>query len=192
MHGTRKETVTFKREGKFLVYTNNCEQKATIGLVKLMLKIPPQHNGVILIKISGPIIEEHMAYFITDDKTSKGRDPNINIIRGIHKIKGRTSVNVLVSNYTNKHLTFHKREYVGHLEPAVIDDTTIDQRETHKTNSIMLQKMMTEKVTSDIFNPPCHNLFTNIQHELNALLKEYESQFMQRMKHQLEPHLSPA
>ena len=93
------------------------------------------------IKISGPIIEEQMAYFITDDNTSKGRDPNINIINGIHKIKGRTSVNILVSNYTNKHHTFHKGEYVGHLEPAVTDDTTIDQKETHQTNIVTLQKM---------------------------------------------------
>ena len=85
------------------------------------------------IKISGSIIEEHIAYFITDNNTSKGKDPNINIISGIHKIKGRTSVNVLVSNYTNKHLTFHKGEYAGHLEPAVMDDTTIEQRETHQT-----------------------------------------------------------
>ena len=69
-----------------------------------------------------------MAYFITDDNTSKGKDPNINIISSIHKIKGKTFVNVLVSNYTNKHLTFHKGEYVGHLEPAVMDDTTTDQR----------------------------------------------------------------
>ena len=129
-----------QREGKFLVYTNNCEQKATIGTVKSMLKIPPRHNGVMPIKISGPIIAEHMAYFITDDNTSKGRDPNINIIRSIHKINGRISVNVLVSNYTNKHLTFHKGEYIGHLEPAVVDDTTIDQRDTHQTNSITLQK----------------------------------------------------
>ena len=30
-----------QNEGKFLVYTNNCEQKATIGTVKSMLKIPP-------------------------------------------------------------------------------------------------------------------------------------------------------
>ena len=37
--------------------------------------------------------------------------------------------------------------------------------------------MMAKKVSSDIFNPPHHNLSTNIQHELNALLKEYESQF---------------
>ena len=70
----------------------------------------------------------------------KGKDPNINIISGIHKIKGRTSVNILVSNFTKKHLTFHKGEYVGHLEPAVIDDTTIEQRETHQTNSVMLKK----------------------------------------------------
>ena len=121
-----------QREGKFLVYTNTCDQKATIGTIKSMLRIPPQHNGVVPIKISGPIIEEHMAYFIADDNTSKGKDPNINIISGIHKIKNKTSVNILVSNYTNKHLTFHKGEYVGHLEPAVIDDTTIEQMETHQ------------------------------------------------------------
>ena len=92
------------------------------------------------IKISGPIIEEHMAYFIMDDNTSKGRDPNVNIISGIHKIKGRTSVNILVSNYTSKHLTFHKGEYVRHLEPAVSDDSTIEQGETHQTNSVTLKK----------------------------------------------------
>ena len=161
---------------KILVYTNNCEHKATIGTVKWTLKIPSWHNGVMPIKISGPIIEEHMAYFITDN-TSKGKDPNINIINSICKIKGRTSVNIFVSNYTNKHLTFHKGEYIGCLEPAVIHDTTIDQRETHQTNSITLQKMMAEKVTPDIFNLPCHPLSNNIQHDLNALLKEYESQF---------------
>ena len=37
--------------------------------------------------------------------------------------------------------------------------------------------MMAETVTPDIFNPPCHKLSTNIQHEIDALLKEYESQF---------------
>ena len=79
-----------QKEGKFLTYTKNCEQKATIGMVKLMLKIPPQHNGVVPIKIH--TIEEQMAYFITDNNTSKERDPNINIIKGIHNIKGRTSV----------------------------------------------------------------------------------------------------
>ena len=82
-----------------------------------------------------------MAYFITDDNTTKGRDPNINLINDIHKIKGRTSVNILVSNYTNKHLTFNKGEYVGYLEPTFTDNTTIDQTEAHQTNSITLQKI---------------------------------------------------
>ena len=60
------------------------------------------------------------------DNSTKGRDPNINIINGIHKIKGKTSVNILVSNYTNKHIIFNKGEYVGYLEPTLTDDTTID------------------------------------------------------------------
>ena len=37
--------------------------------------------------------------------------------------------------------------------------------------------MMAEKVTVDTFDPPCHKLSNNIQHDLDALLKEYESQF---------------
>ena len=93
-----------------------------------------------------------MAYFLTDDSTLKGRNPNINIIDGIHQIKGRTSVNILVSNYTNKHLTFHKGEYIGNLKPAVLDST--DQRDIHHTNSVTLKKMMSETVTPDAFNPP--------------------------------------
>ena len=108
-----------------------------------------------------------MAYFLTDDSTPKGRDPNINIISGIHKIKGKTSVNILVSNYTNKHLTFHK-EYIGHLEPAAMD--SVDQQETHQTNSITPKKMMSETVTPDTFNPPCHELSTVVQNDLDLLL----------------------
>ena len=93
-----------------------------------------------------------MAYFLTDDGTPEGKDPNINIVDGIHKIKGKTSVNILVFNYTNKHLTFHKGEYIGHLEPVVFDST--DQQDTHQTNHMTLKKMMSETITPDTFNPP--------------------------------------
>ena len=79
-----------------------------------------------------------MAYFLTDENSTKGRDPNINIINGIHMIKGKTSVNTLVSDYMNKHTTFNKGEYVGHLEPTLTDDTTIDQSEAYPTNTVML------------------------------------------------------
>ena len=112
-----------------------------------------------------------MAYFITDDNTTKGRDPNINIINDIHKIKGKTSVNILVSNYTNKHITFQKGEYIGYLEPTLTNDTMIYLTEAHQTNSVMVQMMMAEQVKPDIFNPPCHKLKTNTQNKLDTLLK---------------------
>ena len=108
-----------------------------------------------------------MVYFITDDNTTKGRDPNINIINGIHKIKGKTSVNILVCNYTNKHITFNKGEYVGYLEPALTEDKPIDQTEAHPTNDAT--KMMAEQVKPDTFDPPCHKLKTNTQTKLDTL-----------------------
>ena len=137
---------------KFLAFTQDNTPTATIGTVKSTLKIPPRHNGVVPIKISGLLLTTHTAHFITDDSTSKGRDPNINIIDGIHKIKDRTSVNILISNYTNKHLTFHKGEYIGHLEPVVLDPT--DQKDAHHTNSVTLWTMMSEIITPDNFDPP--------------------------------------
>ena len=115
-----------------------------------------------------------MAYFITDDSTPKGKDPNINIIDGIHKIKGRTSVNILVSNYTNKHLTFHKGKYIGHLKPVVLDST--GQKDIHQTNSVTLKKMMSETVTPNTFNPPQHELSAAVQGNLKLLMQEYETQ----------------
>ena len=158
-----------------MFYTYPCNHTASIGAVKSTLKIPPRHNGVILIQISRPIIKTHMAYFLTDDSTPKGRDPNINIIDGGHKIKGKTPVSILVSNYTNKHLTFQKGEYIGHLEPAVLDST--DQQEMHQINSMTLKKMIFETVTPDTFNLPCHELSTAVQNDLELLLQEYELQF---------------
>ena len=68
--------------------------------------------------------------------------------------KGKTSVKILVSNYTNRHITFNKGEYIGCLEPAIMDDTTIDDSESHSTHIITLQKMMAEQVQPDIFYPP--------------------------------------
>ena len=53
------------------------------------LKILPRHNGIIPMKIKGHSITGHMAYFITDQDSTKGRDPSINIINGIHNIKAK-------------------------------------------------------------------------------------------------------
>ena len=120
MPGIKKKCYT-QKDGSFLTYTRNYKQKATIGIVKSTLKIPPRHNGIIPIEIKGHTITGHTAYFISDQDSMKGKDPNINIINGIHNIKNKTFVNILVSNYTNKHITFNKGEYVGHLEPTIED-----------------------------------------------------------------------
>ena len=83
----------------------------------------------------------------------------------------------MVSNYTNKYITFNKVKYIGCLEPTITKDTAIDQPDIHSANSVTLQKMMAEQVQPDIFVPTCHKLKPGIQSKLNALLKEYESQF---------------
>ena len=166
-----------QQNGRFLAFTHATTQKAMIGTVKPTLKIPSRHNGVVPIKISGPLITTDMAHFVTDDNMPKGKDPNINIIDGIHKIKDRSTINIIVSNYTNKHLTFHKGEYIGHLDPLELDST--DQGETHQANSITLKKMLSKTVMSDTFNPPHHEILTPVQNSLKLLLEEYDSQFTQ-------------
>ena len=83
----------------------------------------------------------------------------------------------MVSNYTNKHITFNKEEYIGCLEPTITEDMYIGQQDTHSTNSITLQKMMSKHVQLDIFDPPHHKLKAGIKSKLDTLLKEYPSQF---------------
>ena len=117
----KKKNCYLQKDRRFLTYTRNCEQKVTVGIVESMLKIPPRHNGIKPIKIKGHSFTGHTAYFINDQDSTKGKDPNINIVNGIHTIKGKTSVNILVSNYTDKHITFNKGEYVGHLKPPIED-----------------------------------------------------------------------
>ena len=163
--------------GKFLSCTHATHQEATIGTVKSTLKIPPRHNGVVPIKISRQSIITDTAHFIADDSTHKGKDPNISIIEGIHRIKDRSTINVIVSNYTNRHLTFHKGKYVGHLEPLELQP--IDQGKQHQMISVTLQKMMSETVTSNTFNPLHHDISTLVQNSLTSLLEEYDSQFAQ-------------
>ena len=73
----REMNCYIQKEGRFLTYTRNCEQKADITVVKLALKILPRHNCIIPIKIKGHVIKGHMAYFISDqDSKRKGKTPS--------------------------------------------------------------------------------------------------------------------
>ena len=152
----------------------------TIGIVKSTPKIPPRHNGVISIKIKGNSSTGQTLCFISDQESSKGKYPNINIVNGIHKIKGRTSVNILVSNYSNKHVTFNKGEYIGHLENINEEENSQPHKKSdvYTTNSVTKISMMSEQVEPDTFELPCHKLKLNINIMLEALLKEDKSQFL--------------
>ena len=101
--------------------------------------------------------------------------------------KGKTSVNVLVSNYINKHIMFNKGEYIECLEPAIEDSANSDlpshaQQVAHSTNSVTSPGMMAKEVKPDTFHPPHHKLKPSIESKLDALLKEYASQIT-KMKH---------
>ena len=86
-----------------------------------------------------------MAYLISDRDSTKGKDPYIDIINSIHNIKVKASVNILMSNYTNKHITFNKGEYIGHLEPPIDDKPQSPANPDSPTPpSITTEGMMTE------------------------------------------------
>ena len=163
----KKKNCYIEKDGRFLTYTRKCEQRATIGIVKSTLKIPPRHKDIIPIKIKG-----HMAYFISNQDSTNGEDPNINSINGIHNIKGKTSVNILVSNYTNKHITFNKGEYVWHWEPPIDKKPqSAAQPDSPTTHSITTERIMAEKVKPDMFKPSYHKLKQNIETKPMKLLK---------------------
>ena len=59
-----------------------------------------------------------------------------------------------MSNYTNKHITFNKGEYVGHLK-APIDEIPQSSAnpDAPTMHSITMERMMAEKVKPDTFKP---------------------------------------
>ena len=145
MPGIRRKTATYRKTVDFSLTpetvtednNRNCQIKS---------QNTSRHNGIIPIKIKGHTIQEHMAYFISDEDSSKGKDPNINIINGIHNIKGKTSVTVLISNFTNKHVTFNKGEYVGHLEPPMEEiPQTSESPDVLTTHSVTTEKNKNRK-----------------------------------------------
>ena len=64
-----------QKEGRFLTYTRNCEQKANVAIARSTLKIPHRHYGIMPITIKGHTINGHMAYFFSDQDSKKGRTP---------------------------------------------------------------------------------------------------------------------
>ena len=99
-------------------------------------------------------------------------------MNGIHSIKDRTSVNIFVSDYGSEHVMFNKGEYIGHLKNINEEENSQPHENSDVyTSSVTMKRMMSEQVELDTFEPPCHKLKPNIKTKLEALLKEYNSQF---------------
>ena len=89
-------------------------------------------------------------------------------------------MSILVSNYTNKHITFNNGECVGYLEPTIEEiPQTTGNPDAPTMHSITTEKMTAEKVEPDTFKQPPHKLKHYIETKLTELLKEYNSQFAQ-------------
>ena len=118
-----------------------------------------------------------MACFISDQESTKGKDPNINIVNGIHSIKGKTSVNILVSNYSNKHVTFNKGEYTGHLENIEEEENSYLTKIQMPIQQALLQqrKWCQNKLNQTLLNLHATNL--------NQTLRQSLRHFWRNAKH---------
>ena len=56
---------------------------------------------------------------------------------------------------------------------------THENPDVHTTSSVTAKKMMPEQLEPNTFEPPHHKLKPNIEAKLQALLKEYATQFTQ-------------
>ena len=68
-------------------------------------------------------------------------------------MKGKTFVNILVSNYTNKHITLNKGEYVGHLEPPIEEiSQSLANLDTPTMHTVLQWKEWWQKRLSQILS----------------------------------------
>ena len=111
-----------------------------------------------------------MKYFISNQHIIKGLDPNIHVIYGTCNIKGKSTLHIIVANYTNKHVTLNKGQCIGHMEP------TINSMPQTSVNSIITQKMMDEQVQPDTFKPPLHNLSPEIKQSPDKIMETFKYQ----------------
>ena len=128
--------------------------------------------------MKGHSITGHMACFISDQESTKGKDCNINIVNGIHNLKAKHLSIFWYQIYNSKHVTFNKGKYVGHLEPNHRgcwwrkEFYTFTKIQIPIPQAVLQQKkLMSEQVKGDAFEPPCHKLKPNIEAKLKAQLK---------------------
>ena len=159
MPGIRKRTVTYRRMVDFSPSPETVNRRQLLGLSSHLSKYHPDTMVSFQSRSKDIQLKDiwHTALVIKIQQ--RGKIPNINIINGIHNIKGKTSVNILMSNYTNKHITFNKGVYIGHLEPPIDEiPQSPGNPDALTTHNITTERIMAEKVRPDTFKPPHHEL----------------------------------
>ena len=132
----------FKFTHNFII----CDRLSDTGIVLALMCKRNSHYHMLGIERRITTYRRTADFSYTPKRINKGKDPNINIVNVIHNIKGKTPVNILVSNYSNKHVTFNKGEYVGHLEPTI--DNIVEAKnlylhenpDVHTTRSVTTKK----------------------------------------------------
>ena len=74
-------------------------------------------------------------------------------------------MDILVSNYTNKHILFNKGEYIGHLEPAIEEmPQTTENPDVPTMHSITTEKNDVRKGRAGHFHSlPQYKLWQHIE-----------------------------
>ena len=83
-------------------------------------------------------------------------------------MKGRSTLHIIVANYTNEHVTFNKGQCIGHIEPFIDHMPYASIKKTH------LKKMMDEYIQPDTFTPPVCILQCDVRKSLNQLLETFK------------------
>ena len=102
---------------------------------------------------------------------SQYTDTEVRLIDGVHDISRNATLQVLVINNSNQHVTFPKGMKIGHLEPPIDDLAQIP------INSATTQQMLPETIKPDSFTPPKYQLDSTTQQQLNNLLRTFKDQF---------------
>ena len=153
-------------------------------VVKSPLKILPRHNGIIPITIEGHNLKAPVRYFISNQHVNRTLDPHIHLIDGIYFIADKSTLHILVANYTNKHVTFNKGQCIHHIKPSA------DHMSQTFIYSLTTKKMIEDNVQPDAFTPALHNLSGDVRKLLNQLLETFKLQFAQDETSIGKTHLS--
>ena len=121
--------------------------------------IPPKHNGAISVSIKGHDIKTPTACFIGSQYT----DTEVRLIDGVYDISCNATLQVLVINNSNQHVSF--------LKPPIDDLAQIP------INSATMQQMLPETVKLGSFTPPKYQLDPTTQQQLDNLLGTFKDQF---------------